>query len=395
VFYDRKDLSEWGISRWMNSQRISGRNKVKVDYKMLNEEGVKMPVEKEPRIEDIDLGVKPKKSKANSEKVLSSTSTDKPDEVKVIKSPSSSKITGKLENLERKAMLARLADLDEQQRCLEEQRELKILRKQVLEREAFVTALEKSLSTEADSLSSPIVKSHVISADPIVKPVSVGSSLEPLTATSVFKGKQNEKTGKKTRMAAAFDSPTNHKGMTMNIDSLRKMTDLQKKTKKTLAQLGLVDMTESDSSTESDDNSSYSFSSTDAEEFNIDSRKKKSKNNRKHGSKSGITSKSSDMVKNRQRFPHSNLRFDFASRNVTFENLEFNLFIAGELEIIMSSITGKSEKEGRLDLLKKLMYLNSSYDYAAIKAVYAAILREIELGHCNWSDDFQYVESAV
>jgi hypothetical protein len=61
----------------------------------------------------------------------------------------------------------------------------------------------------------------------------------------------------------------------------------------------------------------------------------------------------------------------------------------------MSSRTGKSEKEGRLDLLKKLMYLNSSYDYATIKAVYAAILREIELCHGNWSDDFQYVESAV
>jgi hypothetical protein len=75
-----------------------------------------MPVEKEPRIEDKDLGVQPTKSKANSEKVLSSTSTDKPDEVNCIKSPPSSKITGKLENLERKAMIAHLADLDEQQR---------------------------------------------------------------------------------------------------------------------------------------------------------------------------------------------------------------------------------------------------------------------------------------
>jgi hypothetical protein len=49
------------------------------------------------------------------------------------------------------------------------------------------------------------------------------------------------------------------------------------------------------------------------------------------------------------------------------------------------------KKEGSLNLLKKLMYLNSSYDFSAIKGVYAAILSELELGHDTWSDDFQYV----
>lgn len=91
----------------------------------------------------------------------------------------------------------------------------------------------------------------------------------------------------------------------------------------------------------------------------------------------------SDEVKNRQKIHHSSLRFDFASRNVSFENLEFNLFkrVAGKLEIVVSTNTSNAEKEGRLNLLTKLMYLNSSYDYTAFKAVYAAILREIELGH--------------
>jgi hypothetical protein len=41
-------------------------------------------------------------------------------------------------------------------------------------------------------------------------------------------------------------------------------------------------MTEPDSSIESDDNSNYSFSSSDAEEFNIDSRQKSLKKDRKH-----------------------------------------------------------------------------------------------------------------
>ena len=41
------------------------------------------------------------------------------------------------------------------------------------------------------------------------------------------------------------------------------------------------------------------------------------------------------------------------------------------------------------------MYLLSSYDIPVIRAVYAAVLREIELGRKTWADDFQYVESVV
>lgn len=72
-----------------------------------------------------------------------------------------------------------------------------------------------------------------------------------------------------------------------------------------------------------------------------------------------------------------------------------NLFIAGELEIITEARTDKTERMGRLDLLKKLMYLSSSYELSTIKAYYAAVLREVELGHKTWKDDFQYVESAI
>ena len=41
------------------------------------------------------------------------------------------------------------------------------------------------------------------------------------------------------------------------------------------------------------------------------------------------------------------------------------------------------------------MYLVSSYDFSVVRSLYAAVLREIELGRKHWSDDFQYVESAV
>lgn len=67
------------------------------------------------------------------------------------------------------------------------------------------------------------------------------------------------------------------------------------------------------------------------------------------------------------------------------------------METFSSSSIKASEKKARIELLKKLMYLCSwtSYDFSIIKTLYAAVLREIELGHLNWGESFQYVESAV
>lgn len=75
---------------------------------------------------------------------------------------------------------------------------------------------------------------------------------------------------------------------------------------------------------------------------------------------------------------------------MSFDKFDLNLFVAGELEITTASKTKKSEKKGRLDLLKKLMYLSSSYKVSAIKLLYAAVWREVELGHLNWGEEFQY-----
>ena len=108
-----------------------------------------------------------------------------------------------------------------------------------------------------------------------------------------------------------------------------------------------------------------------------------------------MTAKASESIKNRQRFPHAHLRFDFASTNMSFDKLDFNLFVAGELEIISDIKTGNLERKGRLELLKKLMYLSNSYEFTIVKSLYAAVLREVELGHLDWGEDFSYVESAV
>ena len=75
--------------------------------------------------------------------------------------------------------------------------------------------------------------------------------------------------------------------------------------------------------------------------------------------------------------------------------MDLNLFVAGELEIISQSSLKRKEKEARIELLKRLMYLSGSYDSLTIKSLYAAILREIELGHKKWGDDFSYVETNI
>ena len=54
------------------------------------------------------------------------------------------------------------------------------------------------------------------------------------------------------------------------------------------------------------------------------------------------------------------MRFEFAMSDLTFEKLELNLIVAGELEIISDVRTEKVERSGRLSLLKKLMYLSTA-----------------------------------
>ena len=56
------------------------------------------------------------------------------------------------------------------------------------------------------------------------------------------------------------------------------------------------------------------------------------------------------------------------------------MFIAGEMEIISGEDLPDSERKGRLNLLKKIVYYTNIYEFKGLKAFYAAWLREIELG---------------
>ena len=59
------------------------------------------------------------------------------------------------------------------------------------------------------------------------------------------------------------------------------------------------------------------------------------------------------MVKYPQTWSHSVLQFEFVSQNVQFKDLTFNIFVAGECEILTSKHISKKEFKGRLKLSKK------------------------------------------
>jgi len=111
--------------------------------------------------------------------------------------------------------------------------------------------------------------------------------------------------------------------------------------------------------------------------------------------KSGIKVKSADKVVNPQSFPHNFLQFEYVSKDIEFKQLNFKMFVAGELEIINNFCKNRSEKEGRLKLLQKVAYFSSIYQWTSVLDIYAACLRLIELGRKFWTDDPQILETVM
>ena len=252
---------------------------------------------------------------------------------------------------EKSFLQEKLKAFDDKMSRLKEEKEIESLRQQLVEKEREFLDLEKSMTTQK-------------------KPTTSASSRD--------KGS--------TKKGTSLSS--------IDINDLRSMKNLKNKARKQLKKCGLVESSDSSS----DSGSSIYSSGCDSDSASVSVKSKNGSSKSKHKLKkksSGLTAKASESIKNRQRFPHAHLRFDFASTNMSFDKLDFNLFVAGELEIISDIKTGNLKRKGRLELLKKLMYLSNSYEFTIVKSLYAAVLREVELGHLDWGEDFSYVESAV
>ena len=125
-----------------------------------------------------------------------------------------------------------------------------------------------------------------------------------------------------------------------------------------------------------------------------DDNTKKSKK-QKVRKKSGIFYHPSDEVVKKQLWPQSKLQFEYAGFKINFDDLEFNLFVAGELEMLSSSKINEVERIGRTKLLKRIAYFTELYEWKGLKKLYAHIIRQIENGLADWSKDFGEVETPL
>ena len=265
--------------------------------------------------------------------------------------------------------------LNAEEARMERKRRLDQMRRELHEQKQRVRDMKGNPSQNCD----PVVKPKVRPAQSkLGETVSKTKSAEAKSSSKLSLSSSGAVTG------VISESDTDQ----LTIDDLRKNPKLQKKVQKELNKLGLKCIAvENESSCESD--SSNSSCSTQS-----DSSCKKKKKHRKH-KKSGINAKSSDKVKDPQRWPHAYLQYEFVNKQVKFDELDFKLFLAGEISIISSDDLTESERKGRLDLLKKIIYYSNTYEFKGLKAFYAAWLREIELGKKSWSDDPQQLETAI
>ncbi|RLC09100.1 MAG: hypothetical protein DRI57_22765 [Deltaproteobacteria bacterium] len=103
---------------------------------------------------------------------------------------------------------------------------------------------------------------------------------------------------------------------------------------------------------------------------------------------SGIIAKATDMVKFPQDWPHIALQSDKVGGCYSFQELDYKLFASGELELISRALISDTERDGRTELLKQLIYLYRVYDWQTILKLYTEVVSKIEKGLLTWSSQF-------
>lgn len=145
------------------------------------------------------------------------------------------------------------------------------------------------------------------------------------------------------------------------------------------------------SETDSRDSSSTA-SDSDSSVTSDSSKKNKGKNRatRKRKGKKVVSGKvevidEMDIVRP-VKYPHARLNPDFV-KDRKFDNLPFHHLVAGELEIVTGRKCGVEERMARLGVLKYLAYHFAYLDTAEIRDQYDGIMKRVERGELEWSDN--------
>lgn len=167
---------------------------------------------------------------------------------------------------------------------------------------------------------------------------------------------------------------------------LREFEELSHKVEKRLSKMGL---SSSASAAAADESTSSEESDDDSSSTERSSRKKRGKRNLK----SGKTAKIATRVVRRQLWPHSELSMGYVSKNVSYDELTLEEFVAGYSAILLLPQVSSHERKHRTEHLGALMYLASIYEWPAVRSFHAAVLSEIERGRLNWGDSFLHLEN--
>ena len=145
----------------------------------------------------------------------------------------------------------------------------------------------------------------------------------------------------------------------------------------------------SPSSAESSESESEELSSGSDDEQEVTPPAKK---RTKGGKKSGYFARagSSRLVSN-ELFAHAALDDEVGS-DKDLRSLSFNLFVAGELEIISDSAISKAERKTRLEVLKMLAYKHEYLSREEVLNQYANFVRKVEKGKYKWGSEFHLAE---
>ena len=109
----------------------------------------------------------------------------------------------------------------------------------------------------------------------------------------------------------------------------------------------------------------------------------------KVGVKSGKYSKNNVNIVKQEQWPHNAVLRKYVKRT-TFNSMKFDMFVAGETNIILHMFSNNEEAAiGRLRVLSLVSHwLCKSKNWWLVKGLYEGIIEEVETGVRTWSDDF-------
>ena len=103
----------------------------------------------------------------------------------------------------------------------------------------------------------------------------------------------------------------------------------------------------------------------------------------KSNKKSGMLHRFYERVVAPQRWAHTMLRGKYVHDPISFNQMNFTQYVAGEA-LILSSLPEGPEKQNRLDLQYRLASLSEVHHWDTVKAIYSCILTSVENGGMSW-----------